>query len=37
VEETLGHAVRKAAEFKLSLPLLNGFYSLVAGIDRIRG
>jgi 2-dehydropantoate 2-reductase len=37
VEETLGHAVRKAAEFKLSLPLLNGFYSLVAGIDRVRG
>jgi 2-dehydropantoate 2-reductase len=37
VEETLGHAVRKAAELKLSLPLLRTFYSLVAGIDRIRG
>jgi 2-dehydropantoate 2-reductase len=37
VEETLGHAVRQAAELKLSLPLLSCFYSLVAGIDRIRG
>jgi 2-dehydropantoate 2-reductase len=36
VEETLGHAVRKAAEYQLSLPLLSCFYSLVAGIDRIR-
>jgi 2-dehydropantoate 2-reductase len=36
VEETLGYAVRKAAELKLSLPLLTAFYSLVAGIDRIR-
>jgi 2-dehydropantoate 2-reductase len=36
VEETLGYAVRKAAELKLSLPLLGCFYSLVAGIDRIR-
>jgi 2-dehydropantoate 2-reductase len=37
VEETLGHAVGKAAELKLSLPLLSCFYSLIAGIDRIRG
>lgn len=36
VEETLGYAVRKAAELKLALPLLSAFYSLVAGIDRIR-
>ena len=36
VEETLGYAVRKAAELNLSLPLLGCFYSLVAGIDRIR-
>ncbi len=36
VEETLGHAVRKAAQLKLSLPLLGSFYDLVAGIDRIR-
>jgi 2-dehydropantoate 2-reductase len=37
VEETLGYAVRKAAELNLSLPLLDCFYSLIAGIDRIRG
>ena len=37
VEETLGYAVRKATELKLSLPLLGCFYNLVAGIDRIRG
>jgi 2-dehydropantoate 2-reductase len=37
VEETLGHAVRRAAELQLSLPLLSSLYSLVAGIDRIRG
>lgn len=36
VEETLGYAVRKAAELNLPLPLLGCFYSLVAGIDRIR-
>jgi 2-dehydropantoate 2-reductase len=36
VEATLGHAVRKAAQLKLSLPLLSSFYDLVAGIDRIR-
>jgi 2-dehydropantoate 2-reductase len=37
VEETLGHAIRLAAELKLSLPLLSCCYELVAGIDRIRG
>jgi 2-dehydropantoate 2-reductase len=37
VEETLGHAMRKAAQLKLSLPLLSSFYPLVAGIDRIHG
>jgi 2-dehydropantoate 2-reductase len=36
VEETLGYAVRKAAQLKLPLPLLNSFYSLIAGIDRMR-
>jgi 2-dehydropantoate 2-reductase len=36
IEETLGHAMRTAAQFKLSLPLLSCFYELVAGIDRIR-
>jgi len=37
VEETLGHAMRKAAQLRLSLPLLSSCYELVAGIDRIRG
>jgi 2-dehydropantoate 2-reductase len=36
VEETLGYAVRKAAQLKLPLPLLDSFYSLIAGIDRMR-
>jgi 2-dehydropantoate 2-reductase len=36
VEETLGYAVRKAAQAKLSLPLLEGFYHLVAAIDRAQ-
>ena len=36
VEETFGYAVRKARELALSLPLLDSFHHLVAGIDRIR-
>ncbi len=36
IEETLGYAVRKAAERQLSLPLLESFHSLVGSIDRIR-
>lgn len=36
IEETLGHAVRKAAELKLSLPLLETFHHLALGIDRAR-
>jgi 2-dehydropantoate 2-reductase len=36
VEETFGYAVRKARELGLSLPLLEAFHHLVAGIDRIR-
>lgn len=36
VEETFGYAVRKARELELSLPLLDSFHHLVAGIDRIR-
>ena len=35
VEETFGHAVRKARELGLSLPLLDGCYHLMAAIDRI--
>ena len=34
VEETFGYAVRKAREHRLSLPLLEAFYHLVAGIDH---
>lgn len=34
VEETFGYAVRKAGEHGLSLPLLEAFYHLVAGIDH---
>jgi 2-dehydropantoate 2-reductase len=36
VEETFGYAVRKSRELGLSLPLLESFHHLVAGIDRIR-
>jgi 2-dehydropantoate 2-reductase len=36
VEETFGYAVRKAGELGLSVPLLDAFYHIVAGIDRTR-
>ena len=36
IHETLGYALRKATELKLSLPLLANFYSLVSAIDRTR-
>ena len=36
VEETLGHAARKAAQLHLTLPLLEAMYHLVAAIDRMR-
>lgn len=36
LEETLGYAVREAAQSNLDLPLLRSFYSLLTGIDRIR-
>jgi 2-dehydropantoate 2-reductase len=36
IEETLGYAVRSAAQLNLSLPMLESFYRLVRGIDRIR-
>ena len=36
VEETFGHAVRKAMELGLSLPLLEAFHHLIAALDRIR-
>jgi 2-dehydropantoate 2-reductase len=37
IEETLGYAVRSAAQLNLALPMLESFYHLVRGIDRIRG
>jgi 2-dehydropantoate 2-reductase len=36
VEETFGYAVRRAADLGVSVPLLEAFHHLVAGIDRIR-
>lgn len=36
VEETLGYAVRLAAQAKLSLPILESSYRLASSIDRIR-
>jgi 2-dehydropantoate 2-reductase len=36
IHETLGYALRKASELKLSLPMLANFYSLVSAIDRTR-
>ena len=36
LEETLGFAVRKAAQLQLSMPLLETFYYLASAIDRAR-
>jgi ketopantoate reductase len=36
IEETLGYAVRDAARLNVPVPLLESFYRLVTGIDRIR-
>ena len=36
IEETLGYAVRDAVRLNLRLPLLECFYRMVRGIDRIR-
>jgi 2-dehydropantoate 2-reductase len=36
VEETFGYARRLAKELELSLPLVDAFYHLVAGIDHAR-
>jgi 2-dehydropantoate 2-reductase len=36
IDETLGHAVREAARLNLSVPMLDNFYLLTAGIDRCR-
>lgn len=36
IEETLGYAVRKAAELRVQVPLLESFYHLAAAIDRTQ-
>lgn len=36
IEETLGHAVRRAAQLQVSLPVLEASYHLVNAIDRTR-
>lgn len=36
VEETFGYAIRRARDLGVSVPLLETFHHLVAGIDRIR-
>jgi len=36
VDETLGYAVREAHRLQLTLPLLDAFYHLISGINRIQ-
>ena len=36
IHETLGYALRKAAQHGLPLPLVEAFYHLVSAIDRTR-
>ncbi len=36
VHETLGYAVRKAAEHGVPTPLLDGFYRVISALERIR-
>jgi 2-dehydropantoate 2-reductase len=36
IEETLGHAIRLAAQSNVRLPLLEACHALVAGIDRMQ-
>jgi 2-dehydropantoate 2-reductase len=36
VHETLGYAVRKGAELGVAMPLLDGFYRVIAAAERIR-
>jgi len=36
VHETLGYALRKAAEHGIPMPLLDGFYRVIASAERIR-
>lgn len=34
IHETLGYALRKAAEYRLELPLVEAFYHVIAALDR---
>jgi 2-dehydropantoate 2-reductase len=36
IHETLGSALRKAAEHGVSMPLLDGFYRVISAAERIR-
>jgi ketopantoate reductase len=36
IHETLGYALQKAAQRRLTLPLLDNFYHLISATDRIR-
>jgi 2-dehydropantoate 2-reductase len=36
IHETLGYALRKAAERGVSMPLLDGFYRVIATAERVR-
>jgi 2-dehydropantoate 2-reductase len=36
LHETLGYALRKAGEQAISMPLLDGFYRVIAAAERLR-
>lgn len=36
IHETLGYAVRKAAEHNIPMPLLDSYYRVIAAAERIR-
>jgi 2-dehydropantoate 2-reductase len=36
VHETLGYAIRKGASLGIEMPLLDGFYRVIAAVERIR-
>ncbi|HVW67521.1 MAG TPA: ketopantoate reductase family protein [Steroidobacteraceae bacterium] len=36
IHETLGYALRKAAQYAVALPLVETFYHIVAAVDRMR-
>ncbi|HEY6926120.1 MAG TPA: 2-dehydropantoate 2-reductase [Steroidobacteraceae bacterium] len=36
VHETLGYALRKAAQTGIPMPLVDGFYQVMAAVDRLR-